>query len=175
MKLYHFVPKNMTGNILYPLNQLKTVHPNLYEQHVKKYDWRTEVVAGQIPILDCLWNDVLHFSPVHPSKVKNELIALGRDVPTLKAFELDAESLLKSQTVIYNYLHEQREEKYTLPGNFVPFEANELSGKDILPERTKAYYREMLEQNKNPLAFIGVPHVLYQGTLNVSNLTVVSV
>ncbi len=27
----------------------------------------------RIPILNCLWNDVLHFSPVHPAKIKQAM------------------------------------------------------------------------------------------------------
>ena len=35
--LYHRVPVNMEGSILYPLNQLKNLHPDIYVEHVKKY------------------------------------------------------------------------------------------------------------------------------------------
>ncbi len=64
--LYHSVPKNLQGNILYPLNTLKEKHPEIYEQQVSKYVGREHMTQQRIPILDCLWNDVLHFSAVNP-------------------------------------------------------------------------------------------------------------
>ena len=68
--LYHSVPKNLEGSILYPLNTLKGKHPDIYEQQVSKYVGREHIKEQRIPILDCLWNDVLHFSAVNPKEVK---------------------------------------------------------------------------------------------------------
>ena len=33
--LYHRVPKNMNGTMLYPLNVLKNLQPEIYAEHVK--------------------------------------------------------------------------------------------------------------------------------------------
>jgi len=35
--LYHWVPKNMQGNVLMPLNKLKKSHPKIYKEQAKKY------------------------------------------------------------------------------------------------------------------------------------------
>ncbi|MBK8551651.1 MAG: hypothetical protein IPL53_11555 [Ignavibacteria bacterium] len=67
--LYHRVPKNLRGNVLYPLNTLKEIHPDLYEQQASKYAGREHITCQIIPILNCLWNDVLHFSAVNPEEI----------------------------------------------------------------------------------------------------------
>ena len=42
-----------------------------------------------------------------------------------------------------------------------------------MPEATAAYYREMFEQGKRPLVYLYVPHILYQGKLDIKDVTVI--
>jgi len=178
IKLYHLVPKNLQGKTLYPLNQLKSTHPERYAEHIKKYNWRKETLQGIIPILNCLWNDVLHFSPVHPQQVKNNYQNAGFTVNTLRAFEINAKTLEPSRTVIYQYLHKpskDRSVKYSFPNNFVPYDLTKLNAMTELPESTKTYYAEMFAKGKRPLAFVGVPHVLYKGSLDISDVPIIEV
>jgi len=56
--LYHGVPKQLEGNILYPLNILKDKCPEVYEKEVSKYVGREHVKENRIPAFNCLWNDV---------------------------------------------------------------------------------------------------------------------
>ena len=63
--IYHLVPRELRGTLLYPLNQLKSVFPDLAAQHFTKYYDRADLPSTPIPPLQCLWNDVLMFSPVH--------------------------------------------------------------------------------------------------------------
>ena len=35
---------------------------------------------------------------------------------------------------------------------------------------TKEYYKEMFMQEKNPLLFHGVPHILFRGSLDISGV-----
>ena len=69
MYLYHSVPRNLHGNILYPLNALTEKHPEIFEQQVSKYVGREHITQQRIPVIDCLWNDVLHFSAVNPKEI----------------------------------------------------------------------------------------------------------
>ena len=66
----------MEGETLYPLNKLKDVYSNIYEEARSKYKGREAVMRHKIPYLNCLWNDVLHLTVVHPQKLKD---ALGTD------------------------------------------------------------------------------------------------
>ncbi len=69
--VYHFVPSNMTGSTLFPLNSLKTSMPEVYASHVKKYVGRDWIFQKRIERLNCLWNDALHLSPIHPQIIFN--------------------------------------------------------------------------------------------------------
>ena len=64
--LYHFRPKHMQGHVLFPLNALKEALPEIYSYQAEKYKGRERLLEKKIPILDCLWNDVIHLSPIHP-------------------------------------------------------------------------------------------------------------
>lgn len=82
--IYHAVPEMMSGETLYPLNTLRKIYPEAYEYAVRKYDWRRDYLELTIPKLDCLWNDVLHFSMIHPHEIFKEFEAAGylTDSPT---------------------------------------------------------------------------------------------
>lgn len=168
--LYHRVPDNMQGNILFPLNTLKEIHPDIYEKQAGKYDGREQVMNQQIPILDCLWNDVLHFSAVHPSLIREALIAAGRTNPIrMEVFEIDPHMLDPENTIVYLYQHTNPEDKFK-PENLAKYNPEYLEKYSILPEETKEYYKEMVSQDKHPLLFHRVPHILYKGNLDISTL-----
>ncbi|TOO19743.1 hypothetical protein CGH40_24485, partial [Vibrio parahaemolyticus] len=94
MYLYHRVPVNLQGNMLFPLNELKQVHDNLYQFHVKKYRDREGALERRVLPLDCLWNDVLHLSPIHPHKIKKALIEQGLQLSNLgRYFRFEALNL----------------------------------------------------------------------------------
>jgi hypothetical protein len=80
--VYHRVPPDLRGTVLYPLNRLADVHPDLYEELQQNYATRRDIAALRIPPLgNCLWNDVLHFSPVHPARIQAALADAGHVLP----------------------------------------------------------------------------------------------
>ena len=77
--LYHKVSANMDGAVLHPLSTLKETHPELYVAHVAKYNGREHVMEQFIPTLGAKWNDVLHFTPIHPEELKKALVEAGME------------------------------------------------------------------------------------------------
>lgn len=158
-KLYHQVPKDMKGETLHPLNVLKDIHPEVYEEHLKEYENRPHILEKTIPTLgDIKWNDVIHFSPVHPEDVKNALFANGRTQPFEgEFFEVDPEILDANNTTVY--LGEN---------NFTPYDPSEINTHNKIPKETIKYYTDMHEQGLTPKRFHGIPHILHKGSLDVS-------
>ncbi|UPT74966.1 MAG: HAMP domain-containing histidine kinase [Elusimicrobiota bacterium] len=62
--LYHYVPDELVGETLYPLTRLADLHPRVAAEHALKYSGREHLMQVRLPILDCLWNDVLHLAPL---------------------------------------------------------------------------------------------------------------
>lgn len=75
--LYHMKPLDMRGTSLMPLSSLKIEYPKLFEEAARKYIGREVIMNEKVFPLNCFWNDVIHFSPIHPSVIFNALEQLG--------------------------------------------------------------------------------------------------
>src|SRR5262245_45843041 len=76
-RVYHAVPGRLLGHTLYPLNILRDVYPEAHALQVRKYVDREKLMHQRIPLLTCLWNDVLHFSTVHPAQIRDAILEVG--------------------------------------------------------------------------------------------------
>ncbi|MDQ5943598.1 MAG: hypothetical protein QG675_366 [Patescibacteria group bacterium] len=169
--LYHFVPNNLQGSVLYPLNVLKRVFPDLYKYHDDKYDWRREVQEQVIPGYG-KWGDVIHLSPIDPNITMTELKKAGftrNDKWNL--YRIDPASLDASNLIIMTKSFQGDEPK----SHFEKFETNKLAKISRFPQWTLNYYKECKKKNINPLLYAGAPHVLYAGNIDISKVDIISV
>jgi len=172
--LFHTVPKNLKGDILYPLNVLKNSDTDLYKEKVKKYLGREKILERKIPTLNCLWNDVLHLTAVHPETLVLELTKAGRPHQPMSFYQINPAKLNPQNLTIY--LYKSSEKRIQLPDEeFVDFNLEELPYYSQIPDFTKNYYRERYESGDRPLLYHGVPHVLYKGEINTANLEIITV
>ena len=166
--LYHFVPSDMVGTILYPLNELRDMLPEVYEKYSKKYEGREFVQETEIPGLG-KWNDVMHLSPIDPSEVRQALREAGSSIgSSWKVFCIDAKLLDWSRLIIHI-------ESGSVGGKEVvniPFTKENYVQYCHLPDRTKLYYRRSAEEGRKILIYGFAPHVLYGGTLDVSEVEI---
>ena len=173
--LYHSIPKNLQGNILYPLNTLKERHPIVYEEQVSKYLGREHIKEQRIPILGCLWNDVLHFSAVNPKEVKQALIEAGRNPDfTMNYYQVDPKLIDLKKAIVYLYTHTNNKDKMN-EKNFASYNPDEIEKISVMPQGTKDYYKKIIENGGQPLLYHGIPHILYRGTVDTSDLPTISI
>jgi len=172
--LYHMVPPDQSGTTLYPLNQLRDINPELYKQKASKYTGREHVTERQIPLLDCLWNDVLHLSPIPPHKLKAVLLAAGMEDRQFSYYQIVPALFAPKNTVIY--LH-QSTDRVIAPedSEFVPYDIERLPELVHIPEWTQQYYAQQYTNGDKPLRFLGIPHILHKGTIDTTNLPIVTV
>ena len=52
---------------------------DLYKNNVQKYDEREELLDVRIPLLDCKWNDVVHFSSIDTTLIAKEILHINPD------------------------------------------------------------------------------------------------
>ena len=164
---------------MYPLNQLEGIYPDLYEEWKQNYAMRPDIAALRIPPLDnCLWNDVLHMSPVHPTKLKSALADAGHQIhETWRVFyEIDARLLDPASTVLY-YMREVfwsghfdiNEASAKLGSECQMFSPELLASVSEVPELTRSHYASIPPSGeRHPLYFLGIPHVLHKGTLDTT-------
>lgn len=175
--LYHMVPNDMTGDIIYPLNTLKEIKeipPELYQSKLEKYANRRQITEQFIPTLKCAWNDVVHLTAINPVKLKEALVEAGMNPREMKFYQVDPDLLDPDITTIY--LYQEHDEKESMhPDNFSNYNPEAIARHSILPDATKAYYREKYQNGEKPLMFVGVPHILHKGPIDVSNFDVIVV
>lgn len=104
--VYHFKPKCMFSDRLIPLNRLKDNHPSEYAEHIKKYKGREHLLQKTIPILNCLWNDALHISPISPQRILDTWKAEGlhqhaRVADSIDVYKIPVNFLEEKTTVCY--------------------------------------------------------------------------
>lgn len=174
MMLYHRVPIDLRGDSLMPLNVLKQRDRELYEKCNEKYDGREVIKDIKVPYLDCLWNDVIFLSPVHPEKIVSAMREAGIEVyRKIKWFEIcpQKNGITAENTVIYDYTSpfplraEMRE--------FEPFNPRRLEKVCDIKSEVVEYYQFCRVEGTRPQMFHLVPHVLYQGILRLDNLVVI--
>ena len=136
---------------------------------------KKHLLKHQIPILGCLWNDVLHFSAVHPGEIKKSLIEAGdKKEFKLRYFQVDPKLLKSESTIVYLYAHADVRDKLN-EVNFVSYAPDEAAKYSSMPQATKDYYKETIEKGGRPLLYHRIPHILYKGNLDITDLPVISI
>lgn len=174
------VPKRMKGEELYPLNQLKTMQEKLFIEYVGKYNdhpARAKLLERRIPKLNCLWNDVIHFLPLHPSLVYDALTKVSTNVNSdVDFYKIPITNLKHNKNAIYIY----NKENYQGPDAEMKNETvhlldikkyEELS---TAPSDTIAYYEEEHSKGNRFGMFQFIPHIFSLGTVNISNVEIIS-
>ncbi|HEY4499177.1 MAG TPA: hypothetical protein VJH94_03895 [Candidatus Paceibacterota bacterium] len=165
----------MEGTILYPLNVVREKFPDAYAKHVVKYKDREHLLTTNVPILNCLWNDVLHFTAVPPTTLFANLQGVGYDAKGLvwkRWYKIPIPLLDKIKTVTCLY----RRDVSLIPDarSFEPFELMRMEEYRTVPPETITYYREQFARGKQPLFFHRIPHILYQGTMETKELEIIT-
>jgi hypothetical protein len=171
--VYHRVPAQMWGTTLYPLNILKVKNPGLYSEKAEKYNGREHVMEQIVPTLNTLWNDVLHFTAVHPQELKKSLIEAGMKPKEMKFYQIDPSLFDPKHTTVY--LYQDHVLNKVDPDDFTEFDPANLAQYSVIPEKTRQYYKESFSKGELPLMYVGVPHILYKGSIDVANLPTITV
>ena len=168
----------MRGAVLYPLNRLEGIYPDLYEEWKQNYVTRPDIAALRIPPLDnCLWNDVLHMSPVHPARLKAALAKAGHELhPEWRAFfQIDASLLDPVSAVLYHMKEifwsgrfDIDEASLKLGSECEAFRPELLESLSEIPELTRNHYASVQQSEGHPLYFLGIPHILYKGEIDTA-------
>ena len=156
MKLYHIVPKDMRGTILYPLNRLREIFPDLYELKRAKYIGREEVAATYVPVLDCYWGDVVQMVAVPTEVIQRRQKLRGKEL--YRFFEIESDDLERSNLCAWL-------------DDFVLFDPT-LPVDRVSPEG-KAFFEEKLRKDGWARPFVMIPHIFYKGEIDISGCPIV--
>lgn len=168
MFLYHHVPSNQTGDVIYPLKQLKDRFPDIYKKQFAKYDTIKEKDV-EIPGFG-YWNDCVNLMPVNPGLVKKELEKYGHNTDWQWHFyKIDAEALNNSKLVIMV----MKDMGGAIEREFIPFSREAFEEHCHIGQATRDAFQNAKDNNEQPNTFARVPHVLYKGSINTAGLEIV--
>ena len=183
--VYHGAPREMVGDVLYPLDQLAAVHPGLYAVQKSKYDGREQVMAFQVPHLNRGFTDTVHCAPIHPYRLFSARWALGFDPPRQPEgthfsglfFEIPLERILACCVVWYRWETlwingaPGEDVPFAPPADeFEPFDALRYRRLSAVPSAHLDYLRRMKARGERGLLFVHVPHGLVAGPIDASGL-----
>jgi hypothetical protein len=180
--LYHARPPGMRGELLYPLNLLRSVHPDLYEHERRKYVGREALLDLRIPVLGVRWNDALHLSPLHPYRLAAAWRAAGLSSPAWERefFEIPVERLRGHPCVWFasGALSDDGSRRegavLSLPvEEMTPFDLDAYRGLAQPPAGYREYLRDCRERGRHARPFAHVPHVLVAAPFDVAGLRLV--
>ena len=179
--VYHGVPKDMAGHVLYPLNQLRVIAPEAYQFQKSKYAGRESVLGYRIPGLNLFFNDTIHCAAVNPSRLCDARQQLGIPQPTMMSglfFAIPLERIMVHRVVWYSgktlWINGAPDEDVPLvPPNdeFEPFNPQAYRELSEPTPAHLAYLKRMKHAGKRPLMFVHIPHILVAGPIDVSGLT----
>lgn len=174
MFLYHRKRADMQGDVLYPLNTLKDIHPEISNEIVKKYDGREWLLKIKLPKLDCLWNDFIHMTAVHPSKLREALLEAGGELKDSMWFKIPVESLDPDKMIVYLQEENMMGKEMIDASEFSDFDINKMSDYEVIGEKTKEYFKRKIKSNGIPMLFHMVPHILYKGNIDTKGMEIIS-
>lgn len=161
----------MSGTKLIPLNQMPESMSKIRNLHLSKYVGREEILKRKIPLLECLWNDVVQFLPLHPIKVFDLQVAMKfvPEIPQFKFFEIDIKTLNPKHTVVF-FKNAAGEENVTVKWlKDVDFDLLQE-----IPQATVEYYKSLAGTGELPFNYQFIPHILYMGSVDVSNTKLIA-
>lgn len=170
--IYHRVPEGMTGNIVYPLSELKELYPEIFEVRSKHHHYPPHVLDDSIPRLGCFWNDVLHFTAMHPTKIAEAMKKCGHSLK-LRYYEIPAERLEPEKTIVF--LNKPRilgsPTKYS---DFVDYNPAEIEKYAFVHEESLEKCEDLPTGDEFLLNY-GSPYILYKSNINIGGLVIIEV
>jgi hypothetical protein len=180
--VYHWRQANFTGNWLIPLNRMRETpeFAEIYERAALNYKGRESLCMHVIPTLNCLWNDVIFLSPLHPHKHYAEYQKIGFSPKNLQFFKIPIEVLEEKRVTVFKW---PRYEKYPkhhqiptldeMSQAYCAIDFSHYQEMDELPGDTKDFYAHVFDAN-NPEKYprfnwYRIPHILCQDPIDVSD------
>lgn len=168
-RLYHALSAEMQGSALVPLRELRQVDPAAYTRAMAKYDDhpdRKRIPVRPISLLDCQWQDVVQCCPIHPHLLWRAWRDVGVERESKRFVEIPRSLVAHLEAVTFDR-DGGGEEVYT------PVDWSTFRNVTEVSEATRAWYAKLAAMSRKGADFIGVPHVMIRGSIDIANLPVI--
>lgn len=178
--VYHRRLDNFIGNQIIPLNRMPELDgfAAVYEKAIAKYKGREKTLTCVIPSLNCLWNDVIFLSPVHPHKHYEEYRKIGyAEKPKLQFYKIPIEVLKDKRVTVWKWLSYKKYPKnhpiHDSLESYCSLDFLHFTEMQDLPEDTKEHFRNSFDP-KHPEIYpkynwYRIPHILCQDPIDLTD------
>jgi hypothetical protein len=171
--IYHIVPKHLKGHHLIPLNQLKELFPDEYLREARKYLGRERLMERSIPKIDCLWNDVIHFSALNPDVIYSKFEQLGfGDFKGVSWFKVPVTQIKNLPAVVYRAPPQPRPDFKLEESDVELFDVCTWREQEKLTAEADSYFQKCQKEGQRPLPFQFTAHILVRGQLNIDRVEI---
>jgi hypothetical protein len=94
---------------------------------------------------------------------------------TSKFFRIPVSKFEQGKVIIFTAKKFKFQGSGPEPIDFVNFNEETFSEAAVIPQEMIDYYKKCAENNKKPFLFVFIPHILYRGSLDVSDCEVVEI
>ncbi len=173
--VYHLRPESFEGTSLIPLNSMDK-ESDLYKNHAKKYVGREDLMDGNIPILNCKWNDVVQFSALDPQIIVNELKKYQEDLKLirLKYFKIPVRDIVFNyESVIFGRKTSRGKGDFKIDEDEVQT-LSERNYKELseVPEETVNFWKRVKSDGGKFLWFPSITHIMVKGIIEIKDFEI---
>jgi hypothetical protein len=172
--IYHIVPNPFVGTQLIPLNEMEK-EGELYKKHAKKYIGRESLIEQNIPILNCLWNDVVQFSALNPQLIVDELKVLD---PNFKLHRLEYFKIHVDQVaphydgVIFDRKNSEKKTFEIFDDEVQRFNNDNYIELEEVPVLTREFWIDAILNKRKVLWFPYITHIFLKGRVDTRDFEV---
>lgn len=176
--VYHFKPQGMSGDHLFPLNELKQKQPETFIEQAKKYVGREKLMEKNIPILNCLWNDALHMSPINPQVILDTwrsegLYESARPPSRMEVYKIPVELLGDGTTVCFQSFNFDFNDYRSDLDQYSLFEKSSFVEQAQVEQKQIEIWKRDLAEGRRLLWYSHTKHILARQSLDVRLLELI--
>lgn len=177
--VYHRRNPDFIGNWIIPLNIMPYMdgYSEVYKNAIAKYEGRENLLTVVIPTLNCLWNDVVFLSPIHPHKQYEEYKKIGFTTQKRQFYKIPVSLLEEKRVTVWKWLsykkYPQNDPIHDSIESYCSMNYSHYQELEELPEDTQEYYRLCFDPENPklcpPFAWYRIPHILCQDPIDISD------
>lgn len=175
--VYHRRLDNFVGDWIVPLNMMPYTDGllGIYKQAISRYQGREYLLTRIIPTLNCLWNDVIFLSPLHPNHHYKEYKRIGFTARRIQFFKIPIEVLEEKRVTVKKWLSYRKYPPehpiHEAIDSYCAFDLSHYQEMDELPNDTKEFYMQSFDPANPalypPFNWYRIPHILCQDSIDL--------
>ncbi len=177
--VYHRRTNDFKGDWIVSLNMMPGMEgfSKIHELAIAKYQGREHLLSKVIPTLNCLWNDVVFLSPLHPHKHYQEYTRIGFTPKSVQYFKIPIEVLAEKRVTVWKWLsykkYPSNDPIHESIDSYCAFDFSRYQELDELPQDTKEFYEQHFDP-ENPALYpkynwYRIPHILCQDPIDITD------